>query len=337
MSFSRRSLLAASAAALASDAVAQPQTRLITGVNIAGLEFGAGRLPGRADHDYVAPSRAEIDFYHAQGARAIRLPFLWERLQPNIGEGFDEAYWRLLEETIAASRTRDMHLILDPHQYGRRRIAGVEHIIAESALVTEAHFAAFWVELARRCRRQVHVIFGLQNEPHDQDKIILARIHNAAIAAIREAGARNLILVPGSGWTGAHSWISSGNGDAALAIRDPLNAMAFDVHQYLDRRSSGSDGSCAAGAGQRLDAFTAWARAHRKHGFLGEFGGGANESCLTELRALLQHMADNRDVWLGWTAWGGGAWWPDDYPLALAHGDPLRARPQLNVLREFFE
>jgi endoglucanase len=199
--------------------------------------------------------------------------------------------------------------------------------------VTAAHFAAFWGELARRCVDQPHVIFGLQNEPHDQDKAVLAGVHNAAIAAIRQTGARHLILVPGSAWTGAHSWISSGNARAALTITDPLETMAFDVHQYLDADSSGRVGGCTEGAGARLQAFTHWAREHGKRGFLGEFGAGGGALCLTETRALLGHIAENRDVWLGWTAWGGGAWWPADYPLALA----TEERAQLTLLRTFFE
>ncbi len=337
MILTRRSFAAASAACLI-PASAQATAPLWTGVNLAGLEFASGKLPGRLHHDYAAPSDDSLDYFHGLGARIVRVPFLWERLQPALDGGFDQGYWRELQRLIMQTRQRRMRIVLDPHQYGRRRIDGVEHIIGESPHVTEAHFSAFWGELARRASAP-HVIFGLQNEPHDQDLAVLTRVHNAAIAAIRGTGAQNLILAPGSAWTGAHSWVRSGNGAAALNLRDPANNLAFDVHQYLDRNSSGTNAACAQGAGARLEAFTAWARTHGKRGFLGEFGAGPGAPCQAELAAMLQHMADNRDVWIGWTAWGGGPWWPDDYPLRLEPPDldVRQEAPQMAVLRRFFE
>lgn len=338
MSLTRRTFSAGSAAALL-PVSAQASEALMTGVNLAGLEFASGRLPGRIDHDYVAPTTEALTYFHRRGARVVRIPFLWERLQPRLDRPFDDAHWRVLARLIAQTGERRMRLVLDPHQYGRRRIDGAEHIIGESPLVTVAHFTAFWADLARRCAGASHVIFGLQNEPHDQDLAILTGAHNSAIAAIRAAEARNLILVPGTSWTGAHSWVRSGNGEAALNVRDPLNHFAFDVHQYLDRNSSGTNAACAEGSGARLEAFTAWARTHRKRGFLGEFGAGPGAPCQAELTALLQHMADNRDVWIGWTAWAGGPWWPRDYPFALEPPDLDVARegPQMAILQRFFE
>jgi endoglucanase len=256
-----------------------------------------------------------------------------------MGAGFNDGYWSLLAGLIDAAGARGMHLILDPHQYGRRRSRDGAQVIGESASVTAGHFAAFWRELAQRCRSQPHVVFGLQNEPHDQDQATLARVHTTAIAAIRDAGARNLVLAPGSAWTGAHSWVSSGNAESAHAVVDPLDRMAYEVHQYLDRDSSGRSAGCIAGAGARLEPFTRWARQHGKRGFLGEFGGGPSEGCALELAALLEHIRRNRDVWVGWTCWAGGPWWGDNYPLSLepASLDTPRDRPQMAVLRRYFE
>lgn len=327
--------------ALASLAATPPRAarRLVTGVNLAGLEFNSGRIPGRLDHDYVAPTTAELEYYASKGARAVRLPFLWERLQPTLDGPFNEPYWRLITELVSEASARSMRVILDPHQYGRRRIDGSTHIIGESERVTARHFAAFWSALARRCRNLPELIFELQNEPHDQDRATLVEVQNAAIAAIRFTGAEHLILVPGSAWTGAHSWISSGNSEALLAVQDPAHHFAFAVHQYLDANSSGTNASCASGAGQRLSQFTSWAKRHHKQGFLSEFGAGAGQTCLHELETMLQHMRDNRDVWQGWTCWGAGPWWPEDYPLRLTPAD-LRApqdRPQLQILQRYFE
>ncbi|HYD86079.1 MAG TPA: glycoside hydrolase family 5 protein [Vitreimonas sp.] len=336
MRLSRRALLLA-AAALPSAAAAQPQPPMITGVNLAGLEFNSGRLPGRLDHDFVSPSAAELDYYRDAGANAVRIPFRWERAQPELGGELNEDYLGLLDRLVEESGRRQMRVVLDPHQYGRRIIRGEAVIIGESA-VTAAHFAGFWGALAQRYRRASHVIFGLQNEPHDQDTNVLLGVLNAAMTAIRAAGARQLILAPGNGWSGAHAWLRRGN-QAMLGLRDPIGNMALDVHQFLDADSSGTHAACPARAGNRLERFTAWARENRQKAFLSEFGAGADESCARELTALLDHMAANRDVWIGWTYWAGGPWWDEDYPLSIA---PLSIRnpehrPQMRILQRYFQ
>jgi len=232
-----------------------------------------------------------------------------------------------------------MRIILDPHQYGRRRLGGQAHIIGESAEVGAAQFAAFWGALARRCRGDGHVIFGLQNEPHDQDLSRLVDVQNAALAAIRAAGARNLALVSGSAWSGAHSWVSSGNAAAMAGVHDPANNMAYDVHQFLDGDSSGTHAVCVADAAARLAPFTTWARRLRQRGFLSEFGAGGGDACAAAMTALLEHIAANRDVWIGWTYWAGGPWWDDDYPLSIEPTslEQPRDRDQMAVLRRYFE
>jgi endoglucanase len=287
----------------------------------------------------VAPSAAELDYYRSCGARAVRVPFLWERLQPELGGGFDPGYARLVFDFVAAARAHGMKIILDPHQYGRRRINGEAHIIGQDRDLPADSFAQFWRAIAERCRGQDDVIFALQNEPHDQDQAALVETSNRVIAAIRSVGARQLILVGGSAWSGAHSWVSSGNAASMLGIRDPANRLAFDVHQYLDQDSSGTHAACVAGASRRLQVFTQWARTNRRRGFLGEFGAGGDPSCLTELDALLNFVAANRDVWLGWTCWAGGPWWGHDYPLSIEPEDRHHPadRPQMTVLRRHFE
>src|SRR5262249_446813 len=98
-------------------------------------------------------------------------------------------------------------------------------------------------------------------------------------------------------------------------------------------------GTCTRGAGGRLQAFTTWARANRRRGFLGEFAGGANAGCTTEMTALLNHMRANRDVWIGWTYWAGGPGWPASYPFIIrpaALTNPVD-RPQMTLLRRYFE
>jgi endoglucanase len=310
---------------------------LKAGVNVSGLEFGSSRLPGRLGVDYCAPNPAEIAYYRSRGAKTLRLPFLWERLQPTIGGSFDQAYVALIDAAVSQAQSLGMSVVLDAHQYGRRRQNGQVYVIGQASAVTAAHFAHMWRWLAARYRTRP-VIYGLINEPHDQNKPTLVNVQNAAISAIRAAGSRQLVLASGSAWSGAHSWVSSGNATAMLGVRDPANNFAFDVHQYLDSDSSGTSGACALNSGNRLSAFTTWARQNRRRGFLGEFAGGTSGGCATEVSKLLSHINQNRDVWIGWTAWGGGDWWSSDYPFILkpaSLSNPVD-RPQMTTLRRYW-
>ena len=94
------------------------------------------------------------------------------------------------------------------------------------------------------------------NEPHDMPTELVLKNDQAAIDGIRASGARQLILAPGNGFTGGHSWTQvstalysiqcstfrtwrlqvTGSGDQPSSdfinmIRDPLHNTAIEVHE----------------------------------------------------------------------------------------------------------
>ena len=122
------------------------------------------------------------------------------------------------------------------------------------------------------------------------------------------------------------------NGEAMLGVTDPANNYAFEVHQYLDKDFSGTNPECRneqIGAAM-LQKFTEWLKTNRKRGFLGEFGGGSDPVCLAALDGMLTHMAQNSDVWLGWTYWAAG-FWPPSYFTSVQPVDGVD-RAQMSVL-----
>ena len=303
---------------------------MLRGVNLAGGEFGEGNIYGT---DYIYPGNGSLDYYLSKGFNVFRVPFKWHRLQPELGGALSERDLAELDRIVRYAAAKDAYVVLDPHDFGRRD----GFVIGETERVTSAHFADFWSRLAAHFREQPTVILGLMNEPHDQDSDILLSVLNEAIRAIRDAGSRALILVPGNSWSGAHSWVSSGNGESMLSIVDPAENYAFEPHQYLDADSSGTSNECVVGSGsERLVAFTNWAREHGKRAFLGEFGVGRNAVCYRELDALLDYVRANEDVWIGWTYWAGGPWWGEGYNLSVepANLAAPEDRPQMSVLVE---
>ena len=115
-------------------------------------------------------------------------------------------------------------------------------------------------------------------------------------------------LVQSAGWTGTNG--------------DPADNWAFDMHQYLDQSNEGRFPDAQPGKGASvLVSATNWcrttvggvARAKPFKAWLGEFGWSPNDSLSStgipsqEGTNLVQHMKANRDVWIGFTYWLGGA------------------------------
>ena len=158
-----------------------------------------------------------------------------------------------------------------------------------------------------------------------------------AAKAIRETGAANLILVSGNHWSGAHSWVSSDNDEVMAGFVDPGNNFAFEVHQYLDRRSAGDLQPAVAGKGAKVLApVTDWARSRGHKLFLGEFAFLDTPADIAEGRAMLDYVQRNRDVWIGWAWWAAGPWW-GDYAFSVEPDgfNPPRDKPLMEVLRPY--
>ena len=309
--------------AAATGAEIGPPAYALAGVSVAGAEFGD--VPGALGRDYAYPSDAILDYFLEAGAATLRIPFRWERVQPTVSGPLARADMAEMDRVVARVTDRGGTVILDMHNYGRRVIDGAQRVIAESGdAVTAGHLADGWGRLAAHYAGNPRVVFGVMNEPHDQDGPTWVATQNLAVAAIRAAGANTLVLVTGTAYSGAHSWVRSGNAEALLAAVDPADHSAIEAHQYLDANNSGyyedrggSSASCVPGAGEsRLRVFTDWLRATGRKGFLGEFGAPGDAQCLAELRALYAHLARNADVYLGATGWA--AFPQSEYVLNLA-------------------
>ncbi len=310
----------------------------LTGVNIAGGEFWWSGNPKRKVHpqygvNYSYPTRSEIDYFAAQGMNFFRYQFLWETLQPKPRTPLDKTDLARLRASVRFATSKELVVLLDPHDYAR--YYGTN--IIGASRITAGDFADFWRRLALAFKDDSHVWFGLMNEPHNMPTQLWFDDANDAIAAIRAAGAKNMILVPGNSWTGAHSWLAENhegsNAKHILSVKDPLNHWAIEVHQYLDADSSGTHRSVvrpAVGA-DRLRSFVTWCRQHHRRAVLGEFAVPVVPGAEEALNDMLQSMERDRDVWLGWTWWAAGARWGNYmFSLEPEHGQD---KPQMAWLR----
>lgn len=314
-------------AALSSPAAQAGPAAWMTGVNLSCAEYNGNST--RINFDYTYPTRDEIAYYARKGLRTFRVPVLTSRILSGTATNGGGADWQALMGVIAAAAAFNGTVILDVHQYGSMPSGLVGHDAAATA-----EFVTAWSEIAKRLRTAPNVVFGLMNEPNKQSAAEWLAGANAAVAAIRKAGARQLVLVPGSYWDGAATWTNTDNAKVMTGLKDPANNVVFEVHQYLDPDNSGTSPAVVPGKGKAsLAAFTAWARSHRVRAFLGEFGFAAAPDAMAEGHDLLAFMAANRDVWRGWTYWAGGPWW-GDYMFSVEPKNSVD-KPQMSVLAQF--
>lgn len=300
-----------------------------------------------------APAPAAYDYYLRQKKmNVVRLVFTWEWIQPRMQAPLDPERCRVIDEQIGRAATTGAYVILEFHNFGRRTVDGVEQIIGESAACSATDFADAWGRMAQRWGRNDRVILGLMNEPHDQSTEVLLAVSNAAIAAIRRAGATGLVMVSGNDWNSMGWSKGSDNQKWMLHIKDEANNFCFDVHHYFDDWSAGQTPNVREDSLASMLSFTAWAKAHRMRAFCGEFGCGVNKRGLDACRDLLAHIEANKDVFIGWAWWGAGGPWQPDYVFLLdpyasvtspTNPDPAGAltwaepvdRPQMKLLQEF--
>ena len=316
-----------------------PKSALVNnykGVNLSGGEFNSG--PNRTyNHDYTFPNTNEIDYYSSKGFGIIRLPFDIARVYDSVYSPLNSTQIGYIKPIVDYCLTKGLRVILDPHNYGsiydnrtgERRFIGIDE---EGTNL----FADFWGRMATTFKDYSNVVFGLMNEPHKQNA---SEWYNGAIPAIksiRKTGAKQLILIPGTSYTGAHSWNSSHNAQVWNGFnQDTENNFAFEMHQYLDSDSSGTHRQCKENSSHSLITATEWLNKNQFKALLGEFAWSTDSSCLNESSLFMDYLSSNSNQWLGWTWWCGGPWYPYTYIYSLDPIDfiqPVIDKPQMELL-----
>jgi endoglucanase len=299
------------------------------GVNLPSGTFGKKHGQEKYGKGYAYPSRAEAEPFLAMGMNAVRVGFIWERLQHDPFGPLDPDELRHLDSSVDALGDFKL-IVLDVHNYGSFDGTKLGDPERGGALLSD-----LWTKLAQHYRSNPRIAFGIMNEPHGIDADVWRKISERTLAAIRAAGARNLVLVPGTRWTGGHSWNAGGDSSNAAAMRgfrDPAGNFMFEIHQYLDSDSSGTNPDCvdATVGRRRLTKVTKWLREQHAKAFLAEFGVPPTSVCLQALNDTLSFLEENGDVWAGWTYWAGGARW-HNYPYSI-QPESGQAKPQTEIL-----
>lgn len=303
----------------------------LVGTNLSGAEFGTGSLPGVYGTHYIYPSEANFKRHSDLGFKLVRLPFRWERIQPKLGAGLNQAEVNRMIQALDHANKHGVKVILDMHNYYRY----YNQLIA-SPNVPISQYANTWRMIAQRVVNHPAVYgYGLMNEPHSTN----GQWPQAALAAakaVRAVDKNRWIFVAGDRWSSAFHWEAHNNRLIADPwMRNPANKLVYEAHMYIDSDFSGKyanrretfDPNIGV---NRVKPFVEWLKKHKLRGYLGEHGvPDWSPSAIVATDRLLSYLQQNC---IPSTYWAGGPWW-GEYVLSVDVKSG-KHRPQLPVLQK---
>ncbi|RYZ95519.1 MAG: hypothetical protein EOP47_25685, partial [Sphingobacteriaceae bacterium] len=316
------------------------------GVNLSGGEFSFN-APASS---WRYPRTQELDYLATKGFKLIRLPFLWERVQPTLNGALDEEALSHLKNIVWAARTRGIWVMLDLHNYNRRRFVNGAEITDKVIGTPEAPIATiqdFWKKMAIEFKNFDNIYaYGIMNEPYSvPQNIPWVNTAQAIIDAIRTEDTQNIIMVGGDSYSSASSWVSAS--DNLRKLKDPSNNLMFEAHSYFDEKSAGEyksyveDKANPQTGVNRVKPFVEWLKKYNLRGIMGEYGVPNNPNANTDkadaadnslwntvLNNTLQYLSDNG---VNGTYWSYGTSW-GDYKLNVLPNSNGTERPQMQVL-----
>jgi endoglucanase len=337
------------------------------GMNMGGFNRGSGPVSGK---DYPTYSNALLNWYQAKDVKCVRLLFTWEAVQSSLGgpvpatvtgPGYAN-YWNDLISVVTRLRARGIYVILAPWQYNTN--SKDTDIVYDSNSFTPVQFADFWGKFATAINgvtgNDQRVGFDLINEPHTHAEsgnkagdigINLAdwfSCAQAAINAVRAAGAQNTTFVPGLAYAAASSFITNGSSTEWLKLTDPLKNIAVTVHCY-----AGLGSASPTVLRNACSALVAWARTNGVKVNIGEVaidaGDNGKAPYCSDFSTAQAQWADwnsfcieNDDVLVGWNWWGNSAsgdWWnqgdscnPEGYHWGLTLDDGTNSTVYMKLI-----
>jgi endoglucanase len=282
----------------------------------------------------VYPSSAgEFGYFGSRGQTLVRLPFLWERVQPAPFGSLSAADTNAIRAALDTAQSSNQRVILDMHNYARYFGTPLRRSDA-------AAFANAWEQIAGTFGGHP-ALFGyeLMNEPHDlpEGPDAWAYLAQAAADGVRRGDSSGWLVVPGYSWQTARFWADN---NATLNVSDPRGHVLYAAHQYFDANYTGTYGSSYDADGaypdigvDRLRPFQDWLQQRGARGVITEYGVPDNDPrWLTVLDRFLGAIAADPSL-LGGTYWAAGPWW-GSYPLSV---EPRGGadRPQMSVLSRY--
>jgi aryl-phospho-beta-D-glucosidase BglC (GH1 family) len=142
------------------------------GINIMDLGNTNWILPGTMGTDYPKPTLAGMQRLKSRGLDIVRIPFLWERIQPVLNGALNTTYLNYLLDTLEFANTAGLGVIVDMHNYGRYTSGGVKRPFGSPGAPKKEEYADAWRRIASAIRSNPSAYaalyaYDIMNEPHD--------------------------------------------------------------------------------------------------------------------------------------------------------------------------
>lgn len=304
----------------------------IYGINMSGAEFSPHTLPGKAGVDFEYPiDKAKFESFAAHGLTFIRVPILWERVQPKLESGLNPEALLSITYLLDTAAAAHVQIILDLHNYGRYYDKPLEATDANA-------LAHFWVTLVTALGNKP-ALYGIElmNEPHDLPggELGWVKIIQQTVNTIRQYNNKITILIPGYSWQSARFWQDN---NKSLIITDPADKLLYSAHQYFDSNFTGTyehptKGDAGYGS-ELLSPFITWLAANNLKGIITEYGAPANDFVAIAMMRNMLTAVDKSDVLVGAIYWAAGPRW-GDYPLSVEPDSNGKFPEQMNTLQDF--
>jgi hypothetical protein len=218
------------------------------GINVSGAErwdesVHTNSNRGTYDVDYWYASQETMDYLASRGIKIIRLPFRWERIQPQLGGRLDPGELSQLKGCVARAKSAGLRVILDLHNYAEYWVEGSSGPVAlklGSSQLLRYRFRDVWQRLSYEFKGENTVkAYDLMNEPNVHGDIPAGGFASpqkaweyatqGVVNTIRDNGDGKLLMIPGYAhidrWSEKHprKWIS-----------DPSNNHMYTAHHYFD-------------------------------------------------------------------------------------------------------
>jgi endoglucanase len=310
------------------------------GVALAGLEFGDSVFPGRHRAEVQEPPEDRYPYYASRGLRSVRLPYLWERLQPDLYGELDGAldllsvhrangpvlFRDVVRRHLDLAHQHGMKVLLDPHNYGARALrrdgawvttggtGRMGRFAIGSPEVPVAAFADFCARLAAEYGDHPALLaLDIMNEPvqmpGEGDGWFTAA--QAAVLAVRRVRPDILLFIEGYRYANPFRWPQLN--PRLHELEDPSDKLVFSAHLYFDDDHSGRyRGEEALRPGPRstparvlrdIQPFFDWLDAHGLRGHIGEFGAPDRPEWKPLPAALIDACAGRDLLMHAWADW----------------------------------
>jgi aryl-phospho-beta-D-glucosidase BglC (GH1 family) len=215
-----------------------------TATSLRGMNASAGAFthigfsvasPGTYGRHYVYPDRADFEYLSSRGHNLTRVPFRWERVQPQLNKPLNSAELDRLKSCFDGAAAVGMRVIPSLQNYGAYFFGEQDYKDIGSPELPISAYKNLWTQLARVWKDHPAVVgYDIMNEPYDLPGGVPTweKASRAAVDGIRGRDANTRVWV-----SGYHKRQGTGHGLYAFVLNHPRpwisgSRVGYTSHAY---------------------------------------------------------------------------------------------------------